>query len=249
VPDWNTDNFSDLGWGRCDKADIVPFVYAGHAFPGGVARPLAALFALGLDLLCQAPGFQLAPSHGLDAGMWGFECREVTGGGSWSWHAAGAAIDLNAPWNPYGSNLPPVSPFRLPLSTDVLLRQFGLRWAGGSAGWGDWMHIQAAVDAGEAAAIVAAHSGPQKPVGPHPYPLPGGYYYGPYSGPMQSISGMGHGDDQWRPGLRQVQAKLRTVADGLYGPNTEAVVKAWQKGHGLVPDGLVGPRTWRSLWT
>lgn len=248
MPDWDTDRFEDLGWARCDQADIVPFSYAGHQFPGGVARPLAPLFAMGLDLLCQSAGFQLAPSHGLDAGMWGFECREVTGGGAWSWHAAGAAIDVNAPWNPYGASIPPVSPFRLPLNTDVLLRQFGLRWAGGRNGWNDWMHIQAAVSAAEVPGILAAHSGPRPPTALHPYPLPGGYSFGPYTGPMQVISGMGHGDDKWRPALRQAQARLRVVADGLFGPKTAAAVIAFQRGHSLVADGLIGPRTWAKLF-
>ena len=37
------------------------------------------------------------------------------------------------------------------------------------------------------------------------------------------------------------------VADGIFGPKTEAAVKAWQKNHGLKADGIIGPKTWGSL--
>lgn len=36
-------------------------------------------------------------------------------------------------------------------------------------------------------------------------------------------------------------------ADGIFGKKTEKAVKAWQKVHGLVADGIIGPLTWGSL--
>ena len=36
-------------------------------------------------------------------------------------------------------------------------------------------------------------------------------------------------------------------ADGIFGNKTEAAVKKWQKEHGLVADGIIGPKTWASL--
>jgi peptidoglycan hydrolase-like protein with peptidoglycan-binding domain len=33
-------------------------------------------------------------------------------------------------------------------------------------------------------------------------------------------------------------------ADGTFGPQTEAAVRAFQRQHGMVPDGIVGPKTW-----
>jgi hypothetical protein len=37
------------------------------------------------------------------------------------------------------------------------------------------------------------------------------------------------------------------VTDGLFGPVTEARVRQFQRKHDLVPDGIVGPKTWTAL--
>jgi peptidoglycan hydrolase-like protein with peptidoglycan-binding domain len=39
------------------------------------------------------------------------------------------------------------------------------------------------------------------------------------------------------------------VGTGEYGPNTLAMVKRLQSQNGLVPNGLIGPNTWRLAWT
>jgi resuscitation-promoting factor RpfA len=39
------------------------------------------------------------------------------------------------------------------------------------------------------------------------------------------------------------------VGTGEYGPNTLAVVKQLQRLNGLVPNGYIGPNTWRLAWT
>lgn len=50
------------------------------------------------------------------------------------------------------------------------------------------------------------------------------------------------------PDVRVVQEALRTeVLDGQYGPLTEAVMTRWQREHNLVPDGVVGEKTWDAL--
>lgn len=35
--------------------------------------------------------------------------------------------------------------------------------------------------------------------------------------------------------------------DGLFGPQTQAAIQAFQKTKGLIPDGIVGPLTWQAL--
>jgi peptidoglycan hydrolase-like protein with peptidoglycan-binding domain len=48
--------------------------------------------------------------------------------------------------------------------------------------------------------------------------------------------------------VKQIQSKLGLVTqDGVFGPKTEAAVRTFQRFQGLVPDGIVGPKTWAML--
>jgi peptidoglycan hydrolase-like protein with peptidoglycan-binding domain len=52
--------------------------------------------------------------------------------------------------------------------------------------------------------------------------------------------------------VRPLQQLLRernypVAVDGIFGPNTEAAVKAFQQSKGLAADGIVGPQTWPKL--
>lgn len=38
-----------------------------------------------------------------------------------------------------------------------------------------------------------------------------------------------------------------SAVDGVNGPKTQAAIKAFQRNHGLVADGIVGPKTWSKL--
>jgi peptidoglycan hydrolase-like protein with peptidoglycan-binding domain len=47
---------------------------------------------------------------------------------------------------------------------------------------------------------------------------------------------------------QRLAANLRCVAvDGEFGPRTRRAVVAFQRHHGLVPDGIVAERTWGTL--
>jgi putative chitinase len=50
------------------------------------------------------------------------------------------------------------------------------------------------------------------------------------------------GDD-----VKRMQAKLGLVADGDFGPGTEAALKKWQAANGLTADGVAGPKTLAKL--
>jgi peptidoglycan hydrolase-like protein with peptidoglycan-binding domain len=49
--------------------------------------------------------------------------------------------------------------------------------------------------------------------------------------------------------VKTVQGKVGINTDGKFGPRTEAAVRKFQRDHGLVPDGIVGPKTWKALDT
>jgi peptidoglycan hydrolase-like protein with peptidoglycan-binding domain len=51
-----------------------------------------------------------------------------------------------------------------------------------------------------------------------------------------------------RPLQRLLNARGPDIGvDGIFGPQTENAVKAFQSGHGLSADGIVGPQTWPRL--
>lgn len=95
---------------------------------------------------------------------------------------------------------------------------------------------------------------PSKPA-PRPsaaprFPLPRGYYFGPKSGPRESVSGF----YSHRSSLKAWQAQMRRrgwaiSVDGLYGPQTADVIRAFQREKHLAVDGLIGPATWAAAWT
>lgn len=85
------------------------------------------------------------------------------------------------------------------------------------------------------------------PVVPPPPPVPGPPPVPAWTGRLMR-RGMS-GED-----VRRVQARLRERGwaigrvDGDFGPQTEAVVRNFQREKHLAVDGIVGPATWRALW-
>ena len=82
------------------------------------------------------------------------------------------------------------------------------------------------------------------------YPLPAGSYFGPATGPAASVSGY----YSHRADLQDWQAQMAhrgwgLTTDGLYGPQTANITRAFQTQKGLTVDGLIGPQTWAAAWT
>lgn len=51
------------------------------------------------------------------------------------------------------------------------------------------------------------------------------------------------------PDVAAWQRVLGIDADGIFGPETDAVTRQWQRAHHLVADGIVGPATWNAALT
>lgn len=48
--------------------------------------------------------------------------------------------------------------------------------------------------------------------------------------------------------VQRIQRAVNVTPDGIFGRNTEAAVKAYQRRHGLSADGIVGPATWNVMF-
>ncbi|MBA9003653.1 peptidoglycan-binding protein [Thermomonospora cellulosilytica] len=59
---------------------------------------------------------------------------------------------------------------------------------------------------------------------------------------------MMRGDDVRRWQARMRDRGWRITVDGVYGPRSEEVCRAFQREKGLEVDGVVGPVTWRESW-
>lgn len=47
--------------------------------------------------------------------------------------------------------------------------------------------------------------------------------------------------------VKAAQVALKVTADGIFGRKTETAVRIFQSAHNLIPDGVIGPKTWREL--
>lgn len=67
----------------------------------------------------------------------------------------------------------------------------------------------------------------------------------PAAAPAATAGSMRRGSEG--EGVKKLQAKLGLVADGDFGPGTEAALKKWQAANGLTADGVAGPKTLAKL--
>lgn len=82
------------------------------------------------------------------------------------------------------------------------------------------------------------------------FPLPRGYYFGPRSGPKESVSGYYSNRTQLMAWQNQMRRRgWNITADGYYNDQDRDVAIAFQKEKRLVVDGHIGPATWNAAWT
>lgn len=82
-----------------------------------------------------------------------------------------------------------------------------------------------------------------------PFPLPAGAYFGPKTGPRESVSGyFSHREDLKRWQQRMKDRGWNINPDGLYGDQTGDVAEAFQREKGLTVDRKIGPQTWAAAW-
>ena len=91
--------------------------------------------------------------------------------------------------------------------------------------------------------VLGAGTPAPKPVpAPKPTPKPA-----PVSDPTIKLGARGAAVKTAQERLNAHGAALRLVVDGIFGPKTDAAVRAFQKASKLTVDGIVGPNTWKAL--
>lgn len=91
------------------------------------------------------------------------------------------------------------------------------------------------------------------------FPLRPGWYFGPWDGPTESVSGFvvrrrrivgRNPHDGLRSWQNQMQVRGWPIdPDGLYGDQTAEVATKFQREKGLGVDGKIGTQTWEAAWT
>lgn len=124
-------NATDRGWGGPCSGKIVTIVRS-----DGVRLPVNEKVKVLIALLCdetERRGYNLVPGW-----CWGYACRKIRGSSTWSNHAWGLAVDLNAPTNPMTSSLKTDMPSWMP----DMWNRYHFRWGGDYAGRKDAMHYE-----------------------------------------------------------------------------------------------------------
>jgi D-alanyl-D-alanine carboxypeptidase len=134
----------DLGWGSpCPTSKITTFRAGGIALTAH--RDAAPIFGAFIEDIVSR-GYPVAGDIRDD---WGYNCRRISGSNSWSWHAWGLAIDLNALKNPMGPSLIT----DMPAWIDEVAAKYGIFWGGNFNRRKDAMHFELHLTPAQAAKV------------------------------------------------------------------------------------------------
>lgn len=210
------------GWGAAPtpRSNIVTL-----RRPNGVLLPVHMSIAELVDWLCdetERRGYELRAGQ-----CWGYAPRTIRGSTStWSNHAWGLALDINAPANPMTDDGRLITD--MPTWVPQLWKAYGFQWGGDYTGSRkDAMHFEFMGTPHDAAGYTAWAKA-----------ATGG------GGERNLTSGM-RGEDVrlWQTILIGAGVLSQGQDDGAFGPKTLAATKAFQRKLKVKADGIVGPAT------
>lgn len=237
-------NAQERGWGSPplsrSKLKKIAAGRANVAFPGGVHQDIATLFTAFLDR------FDTAIERLIPGYCWGYAGRRIRGGSSWSNHAWGLAVDINAPHHLLGK-AGTFSPTQVK-KIRTLVKPYNLRWGGDYRGRVDEMHFEFMGTPQDARQIsnkltgVKVRAALAQPVSPHLSPTVT-YQKRVEIKPGERTLSLGVvGSD-----VGFVQRLLGLTEDDHFGPKTKQAIEEYQATQDLAIDGIVGPNTWEQI--
>jgi len=140
--------------------------------------------------------------------------------------------------------------------TDYAHKPFGRSWrtdrqcwrvyakptvSGGGASWADWIHVEVTHLDGWADDADAYKQVFASLIDDPEVEVPAKMTIIPYRG---KVIKRGEKDAQL---VRKIQKLVGATVDGQFGRKTEAAVMKWQGKNGLLPDGLIGVKTWAKM--
>lgn len=161
-------------------------------------------------------------------------------------HLSGTAVDVLAPWRPWGARV---------LQQSIVDRTYDvLNEFDGAIKWGrewnraDEMHFQLNWPEGDKRydAVIAKVLGAPLPPPIPPTPQAPDGSWNPtlqYGSSGAAVAELQRDFNHIFPGY----PRLPLIVDGDFGPATRAAVQEFQRRVGLDPDGVVGPLTWTQL--
>ena len=224
------------GWPHCSTARVVTAIAGKNGLRLPVRQEIAPLVQWLVRDLEARRGSPFRSDW-----SWGFACREIKGTTTPSNHSWGLAIDLDAPENAQQPGATPPGRNTMPPDASALAESYGFRWGGTYSRSPDPMHFEY-METPEDARRRASGGAPG-----HDDPQSGGGSEDrvPYPGPPPLRRG------SRGAAVLRVQQALDvdySSGPGVFGPRTEEAVKEFQRQKGLQVDGIVGTRTWGTLF-